>query len=348
MVSFGRRLIMLGVTMGILGTWWGSARSIAELPIRVSPNAIIGSSDRVFILGDQFGEYIPGTPPAAGGEAVAFEIQKADGSLQRTALGPGFVIDASDADGVIYAVRIVWSPDRPEVGHVHRSEDGGKTWSEISGAPTDIIGVEFASKNSGWVWSSRALYHTDDAGASWSRIEAPGLLPRGRDYAHPAIDHEGTLWMATDHGPGWKRQGNAIARALPGPRVETLLRDADFRVTQLDVSSEGDLWLVVDDGNDEHVRLMRLPSGEDASALSKVADLPAGLPIYLRVLGREIVVALSETEGDDPKVFLMVSRDGGASWKRQRPPESRVRAFDALSADKIWMVGSSGAVYAPQ
>lgn len=351
MVSFDRGFgVVLGlVTMGFLGSFWGSPRSIATLPTRVSPNAIVGSEDRVLILGDQFGEYIPGTPPAAGGEAVAFEIQKADGTLQRTALGPGFVIDASEAaDGVIYAVRIVWSPDRPEVSYLMRSGDGGKSWETIPTAPADIIGIEFASERSGWTWSSRALYHTDDAGASWSKIEAPGLLPRGRDYAHPAIDHEGALWIAADHGPGWKRQGNAIARAVPGSRVEMVLRDAAFRVSQLDVSDQGDLWLAVDDGHGEHVRLMRLPSGEDASALSKVADLSAGLPLYLRVFGSGIVVALSEIKLDDPQVFLTVSRNGGASWKRERPPEPRVRAFDALRVDKIWMVGSSGAIYAPE
>jgi len=351
MVSLDRGLgVVLGVvTMGILGSFWGSPRSIATLPPGVSPNAIVGSDDRVLILGDQFGEYIPGTPPAAGGEAVAFEIQKADGSLQLTALGPGFVIDASEpAGGVIYAVRIVWSPDRPEVSYLMRSGDGGKSWEAIPSAPADIIGIEFASKSSGWAWSSGALYHTSDGGVSWSRIEAPGLLPRGVGRPHPAIDHEGALWIAANHGPGWKPQGNVIARVLPAPRVETVLRDADFRVSQLDVSDQGDLWLAVDDGHGEHVRLMRLPSGEDASALSKVADLPSGLPIYLRVLGSGIVVALSEIKLDDPQVFLMVSRDAGASWKRQRPPESRVRAFDALSADKIWMVGSSGAIYAPE
>jgi hypothetical protein len=80
---------MLGVAMiWIFGWFWGSPRSIATLPPRFSPNAIMGSDDHVLIFGGQLGEYIPGTPALAGQEAVAFKINGSDESLQRAAPNP--------------------------------------------------------------------------------------------------------------------------------------------------------------------------------------------------------------------------------------------------------------------
>lgn len=198
-------------------------------------------------------------------------------------------------------MRLEWSPDRPDVGYLMRSGDGGETWETIPTAPSDIIG-ELASKSAGWVWSSRTLHQTSDAGVSWSRIDAPGILPRGVGHPRPAIDHEGALWIATGHGSGWKHDGNVIARVLPGPRIETVLGDADFRVWALGVSDQGDLWLVVDDGEPENVGLMRLPSGQDASALSRVANLPSGSDLPASVRYRDRCSALGNRKRQSSEV----------------------------------------------
>jgi hypothetical protein len=333
--------LIAGIVMGVLGT---SDRAVAELPPRFLPSAMVCTGDSALILGGERGEYLPGERALFEEEAVAFNVHRDNPDPQRIPVGTGFVLDASQPEaGVIYAVRIEWSPDRAEQSQLVRSRDQGQSWEDVDAAPSDIIGVEFVSRDAGWVWSSRRAYHTRDAGASWSGVDAPGLLPRGSP--RPVVDRTGALWIAVGHGTAWKPEENAIARILPNLQVEPLLQSTEFRVWEMDVSDAGDIWFLAEEAG--RVSLRRLRPEQDGSDCALVAELPGGLPDYLRIVGSEIVAVLSKTGADDER-FLMISKDLGATWKQVRPPEPRVRRYCALTADKIWMVGSSGAVYPPK
>lgn len=328
--------------MGLFG--WGSGRSVGELPPRFLPTAIVCEQQSALIFGGARGEHLPGDPKLFDREAVAFKVFRDGSEMKRLAIGSGLALDASQpSHGALYVVRTEWAPDAPEKGYLVRSRDGGESWQAVDAAPHDIIGVEFESEQRGYVWSSRVVYRTEDGGASWSSVDAPGLLPRGAP--RPVVDSSGALWVAVGHGPGWDPGNNAIARVLPDLRVQAELVNASFRVWEIDVSKDATAWLLVEGPDTKRLRLMRLSPGQGTPSL--VAELPEGLPKYLRVLGSEIVVLLSETGSDDPRRFLMVSRDLGASWKKVQPPEERVREACALGADKIWLVGTSGAVYPP-
>ncbi len=322
----------------------GSGRSVGELPPRFLPTAMLCHQQSALIFGGERGEYLPGDPKLFDREAVAFKISSAGGEMKRLAIGSGLALDASQPDhSVIYVVRTEWAPDAPERGYLVRSRDGGESWEALDSAPHDIIGVEFESEQVGYVWSSHVVYRTEDGGLSWSRVDGPGLLPRGAP--RPVVDSTGALWVAAGHGPGWDARNNSIARVLPDLGVQTELLNSSFRVWDIDVSEDGVAWLLVEEDDTKHLRLMRL--APDQGDPSLVAELPDGLPRYFSVLGSEIVVLLSETGNENPRRFLMVSEDLGASWKTVRPSENRVRTACALGVDKIWLVGSSGAVYAP-
>jgi hypothetical protein len=157
---------------------------------------------------------------------------------------------------------------------------------------------------------------------------------------------DGSLWVAGGHGSAWDPRDNAIARVSPDLQVHSELSNFGFRVWEIDVAKDGSVWLLVEDLDPKRLRLVRLAAGQN-DAPTSVAEFPAGVPRYLRVFGSEIVVLLSETGVDTPTRSLMISRDLGASWTKLRLPEDGVRVACALNADKIWLVGSSGAVYPP-
>ena len=87
----------------------------------------------------------------------------------------------------------------PESG-LHRSTDGGDTWTDISGnkgMPDGIkgrIGVAVSPARSGRVWAiveaeERGLYRSDDGGESWERVSDDGnLMQRPWYYCHVYAD----------------------------------------------------------------------------------------------------------------------------------------------------------------
>lgn len=329
--------------MGVTGS--GSEKTSGELPPRFLSTAMLCEAQTAIIFGGERGDHLPGDPKLFDQEAVGFRVHADGSAMQRLAIGPGLALDASQpTPSVLYVVQTEWTPDAPERGHLRRSRDGGASWTDVDAAPNDIIGVAFASEQAGYIWSSRSVYHTKDEGASWARVDAPGLLPRASP--RPVVGVDGALWVAAGHGPGWDPRNNAIARVLPDLRVQTELSNAGFPVLEIDVSKDGTLWLLVEDVDSKRLRLIRLAPGQ-SSAPSSVAEFPAGVPRYLRVLGSEIVILLSQSGSDDPRRLLMVSRNLGVSWTEVHLPEKRIDAACALDADKIWLVGSSGAVYPP-
>jgi hypothetical protein len=337
----------MGAAMSLLiGGACDSASSDALLPTRVSIDFILCDADRALLLGNQQGDFLPGDPKLFTQEAVAFRVRADDVSPHRSSIGPGFVTSSSRTrDGVVYAVRVEWFPDKPERGHLMRTTDFGKSWEEVESAPKDIIGAAFESVQSGYAWSNRLIHHTEDGGETWSSVDAPRPLMRGRP--RPAISPSGDLWLAIGHGPGWSAEHNLVARVTPDLHVERILSSLALRIGELALADETP-WVLaeVPDGGDAQVR--RLSAQNGSRQLIAVGEFPPSLPEYLAVRGPSVVAALTDMSDEAPHDFLMVSEDAGASWRRASLPESRVNAYCAVSADEIWMVGSSGRIYAPR
>ncbi|MDH5610520.1 MAG: glycosyl hydrolase, partial [Cyclobacteriaceae bacterium] len=101
--------------------------------------------------------------------------------------------------------------DGSEDGGIYKSTDGGLTWDKLAGAlPTGVlgrIGLAVSPANPDRVWAiiqaaaeeAGGLYRSDDAGASWSRINRDHRLrQRGWYYSHITADpqDENTLYAS--------------------------------------------------------------------------------------------------------------------------------------------------------
>ena len=108
----------------------------------------------------------------------------------------------------------------PESG-IHKSTDGGDTWTEITGntgLPEGIkgrIGVSVSPARTDRVWAiieseDRGLYRSDDGGATWERVsDDPKLVQRPWYYMHVFADPQDPetvwvldlyVWKSTDGG----------------------------------------------------------------------------------------------------------------------------------------------------
>jgi photosystem II stability/assembly factor-like uncharacterized protein len=158
------------------------------------------------------------------------------------------------------AVRSIWiDPSHPLTtlvvanGRVHRSTDGGQTWTALSAddpLPPDaaLYGALRQSSLVGLMSGDR-LFISDDAGASWRRIALPGAYgafvidDAGRSYG--ALDAQ--VLASDDCGVTWREYGAplpGIVRALiaaPG-QEEILCALADGQVYR----SERDAWRLID------------------------------------------------------------------------------------------------------
>jgi hypothetical protein len=260
-------------------------------------------------------------------------------------MGPGFVASASRTqEGVIYAVRMEWSSDKPERGHLMKTAGFGERWEEVESAPDDIIGAAFETMQSGYAWSTRLVYRTDDGGKTWSAITVPGFL--GRGSPRPALSWIGDLWIAIGHGPAWTAEHNLIVRVTPDLDVERVLSSVALRIGELTLA-DGTPWVLAEDPNGGRSQVRRLSTQKGSHQLAAVSEFAPSLPEYLAVRGHDIVAALTDMSEEAPRDFLMVSSDRGISWRSAPLPESRIEAYCAVNAREVWMVGSSGRIYPP-
>ena len=131
----------------------------------------------------------------------------------------GAIDIAMDANNprVLYAA--MWTADRKpwallsgsEEGGVHKTTDGGDTWTELTnGLPTGITGrtgVAVSPANSSRVWAlveaeEGGVFRSDDAGTTFRRINKErGLQNRPFYYMHIFADpkDENTVYIATRH-----------------------------------------------------------------------------------------------------------------------------------------------------
>lgn len=117
-----------------------------------------------------------------------------------------------------------------ETGQVYISTDGGLVWSATAGKPSTMSEAEdihFTTLLDGWVIgfssTSGALYHTTDAGATWTTIP---------DFqgAYVSVDVEGSnIWAANVTGRYYRSNDNGLSWIqgdIPGSTHQ--IQDMDF------------------------------------------------------------------------------------------------------------------------
>jgi photosystem II stability/assembly factor-like uncharacterized protein len=131
-----------------------------------------------------------------------------------------------------------------EIDAIHRSKDGGKTWTRlnqglVSDDIHDLAILDHANKRTVFATTNKGLHRSDDNGASWRFIslDAPWQYTR---RITPRADSSGTLFLTNGNGP-------------PGS-TGMLWRSRDFGESWEDAKLPGTLnstpWCVATDPSD--------------------------------------------------------------------------------------------------
>ncbi len=141
-------------------------------------------------------------------------------------LGPGddYVLDHIVFDPTHPATLYVaaWSLFRNDEGDVFRSEDGGKSWRELSGIhgkSVRTLSMAVSDHNILVAGALDGVYRSRDAGATWERISPEGhpdlknIESTAIDPQDPNVIYAGTFhlpWKTEDGGKNWHRINQGV------------------------------------------------------------------------------------------------------------------------------------------
>lgn len=184
-----------------------------------------------------------------------------------------------------------------EWAEIVSTSDGGRTWSRASlGEDKFLYGVHFVDENYGWVVGEAGLIaHTKDGGRSWAKQVSPEkekslfavyFSDREKGWA---CGIDGILLGTRDGGNTWLR--------VPGVPAQESLYAMEYVGDQLiAIGKKG--------------RVLRWKESDGSEAWSAAHGLPA---VY------HWLMALSRSGSNaaivGAKGTILVSRDGGASWR---------------------------------
>lgn len=222
----------------------------------------------------------------------------------------------------VYAA--AWYQEPGKGGGVFRSEDSGRTWSQLGLPEEEVRALELASGQPDvLVAGTRSgVFRSRDAGRNWERISPPGDAELENvdsitvDPGDANIIYTGTYhlpWKTTDGGKTWK----SIATGL--------IDDSDIMSLRVDATNSSRVYLSACSG------IYR--SENRGGVWTKLQGIP-----YAARRTHQIVqdtrhpetLYAATTEG------LWVTRDAGENWKRTTPK-------DWVVTDVVVLAGNQGA-----
>lgn len=276
------------------------------------------------------GDAVRGLDRFAGGALVA--VNEAGQVLTRAAGTAPWLIRRSHSNESLVAVHALGAHDAVAVGHsgrTYRSADGGLTWTAGAAAPPGLAAADlfFRTPADGWVvgqgFEQAALFHTTDAGATWTPVTDVQGTYVAVDFAGAsgwAAAVYGTLYRTIDNGATW------AAVQLPGSDVS--IQDMDFWNASVGyaVGAGGYAARSSDGGASWHM----LPTPD---ATDVITDIALVGPDELWVSTADGVVMYSATAGQD--------------WAVMDSGHPGVGAYAALAVDPAgdaWIGGWQGAI----
>jgi len=255
----------------------------------------------------------------ANGDLVA--VGEGGQVLTRVSGTPLWRIRATVGTADLGAVQVIGAQEALAVdanGLVHRSIDGGASWTAFPSAPPALTATDlhFSGPLEGWVvgwgFSDAALFRTTDGGASWTGIP-------GSEGAFVAVDFAGTAgWAVTDQGSVWRTtDGGETWSELPLPGDFLTLRDIDFWNASVGYAvGAGGYAARSDDGGISWQLLPTPDAGDDITDLALVgpdelwASTAAGTLLYSATGGASWAVTESGSVGFGSTSALVASPEG--------------------------------------
>ncbi len=278
-------------------------------------------------------------------------------------------LDASHA----WAVFDIHNPDYSDIGLapllVWRTSNGGETWHpsaplamyvpiqpgvEAASTIFEVTAIVFADRQHGWLWGrmgylqygsapplKSVLFHTDDGGETWARVEYGAeadrtLLDSTQGWDMDFVDQRtglGTpdsgdppfvLW-STDAGSTWER------RELPPPAWNRAFFTRPCSILDSQLMSAESARVLVDCPRDSGARFA-LYQTEDGAATWEAFAVPVTAPE---------IWSMNFLDHDSGWLFgptISETRDGGRSWRAVKQVGWDQARFDFVSADLGWAV----------
>lgn len=313
----------------------------ANLPQHFHPSALWFSGD----VGLAFGGFEPPPESIAGmgvdewmaGFDAAILRSEGGGAFNEVYRAKGDVTQAFPIEGgKLYAYGERTHEDGSAVPFMLVSGDAGRTWSDGPKLPPGALGARFVAPGVGFAWTPAELLATSDGGAAWRSVLALSRV-RQRGEAEPLPDARGGLWVA---------DGSRIVRVSSGPSSEPASTEAAVLPTGTEIlalaaATDGALFVLARiaaqaqvfqaRAGAEPVRIATLRPKFSASALH------AGK-------GRLVVSGADVPEGDaPPRHVVLVSADGGRTWRDEVPPiRQRLRPVFFEGDRALWGYGAMG------
>lgn len=238
----------------------------------------------------------------------------------RTTLGAGNLV-AVDVIGAQDVVTVDAS------GRIFTSSDAGATWSAGSTAPVGLNATElkFNTLNEGWVvgqgFDSAALFHTLDAGATWTPVT---------DFlgTYVAVDFAGASgWAAAVYGTIYRTlNGGASWTELQLPGSGVQIQDLDFWDASIGYAVGGSGYAARSADGGQTWQMLPTPNASDM-----ITDI--------------VLVGANELWVSTTGGKLMYSATGGQNWAVMDGSIAGTNAWSSLVASPegdAWMGGWAG------
>ncbi len=230
------------------------------------------------------------------------------------------LLDAAAVDGRIIVVG--------ERGHILRSTDGGKTWTQVP-VPTraTLTGVHFQGSDLGWaVGHDSVILRTTDGGDSWERVNwAP-------DDENPLLD----VWFADeDTGFAVGAYGTMFVTMDGGETWDFAeVTDGDFQphLNQIAKETDGAVYLAAEAG-------MAFRSDDDGETWTELESPYQGSFFGVLPLGNNSLLLFGL------RGHLFRSDDGGETWDSiETGTVAMLNQGIRLDDGRVVIVGLSGTV----
>lgn len=345
-VSIPITLLALGAASAAMGFGARSTSSMSVNVPRGNSRVVSCSAGSAWVTVDATRPWRPGEYPSSAFRAILVEVL-ADGTTRESRLGNGIVVAFSrDAEGDLWAVRMV-DPSLPtERTVVLRSTDGGTRWEDLP-APPDVVGVAFESLRSGYAWSYSRVYRTEDGGGTWLHIDlSPMTLARGNASGRPVLGSGGVLWVpAVEPRPG----------ARPVAKLTRVSRDlshsvfatwSDEAIAGVALSGGTRLLILLTNARAGASRLVAAANGTGGGAEPVQPWSDAGATARdLSVCGDDVLMYLvKEQQSKSPlsswPTSVARSRDNGKTWNTLDVTGDQVTSVCAAPAG-MWTSSSA-------
>ncbi len=204
-------------------------------------------------------------------------------------------------------------------GVVHRSGDGGQTWSKVDYAvgskfPLHAVGIALDANGKGLLMAlPQRLFVTSDDGATWSAMASPSV-----GFSDMGRDGDGRIWI---HGAGGRARWDGTAfvtGAAAGTPTKLWVEpsskggpsegdERDWTLTHL-----GDrVGRLVAKASSVSIEIGKMGEAPKTHKLPELEGEQLRLDQPLAGHGEDLLVARAD---DDSNTTLLESKDGGATW----------------------------------